>query len=394
MKGFWVRLFGGFRGLFFIFIVGVGLSLHLYTQHIVNQLRDETRSLVLLYAQMYAWVADAESAEDVSFIFDHIIRRTNFPLINTDPERVPIWWKGISVDSYDRSEEAIQKVQRMVFRLDKQIDPVPVRYGDTVLGYLYYGDSKLVQQLQWLPYLEVGIVGFFILVGFIGYANIKRSEQRHIWVGMAKETAHQLGTPLSSMMGWLEVMRSKKRLDVRQITDEIERDLERLQKVTRRFSQIGSKPDLKQMDIRNVLREVVEYVRRRAPQLGRRVEIVESFSDVPKIALNPDLFQWAVENVMRNSLDAMDKDEGAIQVTLGFDPSKKRVFVDIRDNGKGMDSAQAKHIFRPGYSTKQRGWGLGLTLAQRIIREYHRGNLFVKETKPGEGTTIRIALRS
>ena len=374
-----------------ILAVGIGLSLHLYTQHLVTQLRDEAHALVQLYAQMYARVGETES-DDISFLFEQIILRTNFPIIQTDPDNNPIGWKGIDIDPDDRSDEALNQVRRMVERMDREIEPVPVKYGDTVLNYLHYGDSRLIQQLQWLPYIEVGIIGLFILVGFIGYANIKRSEQRHIWVGMAKETAHQLGTPLSSIMGWLEVVQSEKHPDMQSIIAEMERDLQRLRHVTNRFSQIGSKPDLKPTNIEGVLKEVVEYIRRRAPRMGRPVTIRESYQEVPDIGMNTGLFQWAVENVMKNALDAMEKDEGHIEIRLGCMESKSRIFIEIQDNGKGIEASYRKKIFKPGYSTKQRGWGLGLTLAKRIIEEYHKGKLFVKESRLGQGTVMRIEI--
>ena len=387
------RLFGGLKGIFFIVVVCIGLALHLYTQHIINQLRDEARSLVLFYAQMYARVAETESQEDLSFLFDQIIRRTNFPLIQTDSHKIPVGWKGIDVNPNDFSEEARRKVQRMVNRMDRSIDAVPIKYKETVLGYLFYGDSRLIQQIQWLPYVEVGILGLFILIGFIGYANIKRSEQRYIWVGMAKETAHQLGTPLSSLLGWLEVMRSGKKYDRDQVIWEMDRDLQRLGKVSERFSRIGSKPDLKRVELNSVIREVVEYIERRVPQMGRRVVVTDYYQNVGSVALDPDLFQWAIENIMKNSLDAIDKDKGEIANRLGMNGNGRSVYIEIQDNGRGLDNAQRRRIFKPGYSTKKRGWGLGLTLAKRIIEEYHDGKLYIKETRPGEGTVVRIDLK-
>jgi two-component sensor histidine kinase len=387
-----LKFIGGFKGLLLVLAVGIGLSLHLYTRHIIHQLRNEARSLVEFYAQMYAKVAETPSDEDLSFLFDQIIRRTNFPIIQTDTQNNPVGWKGIDVNPDDRSEETIRRVRRMVEHMDQEIDPVPVKYGDTILNYLHYGDSGLIQQLRWLPSIEVGIIGLFILVGFIGYANIKRSEQRYIWVGMAKETAHQLGTPLSSLMGWLEVIRSKKRTDIKRISMDMEKDLRRLHQVTNRFSQIGSKPDLKETDVAHVLREVAEYIRRRAPQMGRSVVIREVYEDVPSVGLNAGLFQWAVENVLKNALDAMDKQKGCIEIRLGSEGSRKCIYVDIQDNGKGIEPAIKKRIFKPGYSTKKRGWGLGLTLAKRIVEEYHGGKLFVKESRPKLGTTVRIEL--
>lgn len=387
-----LKFLGGFKGLLLVLAVGIGLSLHLYTQHIIHQLRNEARSLVEFYAQMYAKVAETPSDEDLSFLFDQIIRKTNFPIIQTDTQNNPVGWKGIDVDPDDRSEETMRRVRRMVLRMDREIDPVPVKYGDTVLNYLHYGDSGLIQQLRWLPSIEVGIIGLFILVGFIGYANIKRSEQRYIWVGMAKETAHQLGTPLSSLMGWLEVIRSEKHTDMKRISTDMERDLQRLHQVTNRFSQIGSKPDLKETDVADILREVAEYIRRRAPQMGRSMVIREVYEDVPSVGLNAGLFQWAVENVLKNAMDAMDKEKGSIEIRLGSEGNGKRVYVEIQDNGKGIEPSVKKRIFKPGYSTKKRGWGLGLTLAKRIVEEYHGGKLFVKESRPKQGTTVRIEI--
>ena len=392
MRMIFQRIFGGFRGLLLIFIVGAGLFLHLYTQKIINQLREEARSLVLFYAQMYAKVADAESSEDITFLFDQIIRKTNFPLIQTDSENRPVGWKGLPYEPSDMSERTLHRIEQIVKKLERQIEPVPIKYKDTLLGYLYYGDSRLVLQLQWLPYVEIGVIGLFIALGFVGYASIKRSEQRSIWVGMAKETAHQLGTPISSLMGWLEVIRSKGVAHSEEVVREMEKDVSRLQKVTRRFSLIGSKPDLKKTVISYVLKETVEYMRARVPTMGRRVIINCSFDDVPPLAINKDIFQWAVENILKNSLEAMDKDEGRIWVRLGSE-RKGRVFIEVQDNGKGIDPSIRKKVFKPGISTKKRGWGLGLSLVKRIIEDYHGGHIFIKETRLGWGTVVRIELK-
>jgi signal transduction histidine kinase len=193
-------------------------------------------------------------------------------------------------------------------------------------------------------------------------------------------------------MGWLEVMRSGKRGKRPELLEEMEKDLQRLKRVSERFSQIGSSADLKKTDIRDVLHEVAEYIRRRAPQMGRRVTIVEMLDDTGSASLNGDLFQWAIENIMKNALDAMNKDEGRVEIRLFESKDGSRIVVEVEDNGKGMDKTQKKRIFKPGYSTKSRGWGLGLTLARRIVEEYHGGKLFVKETRPGLGSTMRIEL--
>jgi signal transduction histidine kinase len=385
------RFFGGIRGLLFAAALAAGLTLHLYTQHVVKQLRAESRSLVDFYAGMYAHVAETESPGDLTFLFDQIISRTNFPLIQTDTLLQPTGWKGLSISPSDTSRAALEEVRGLVRRLDRDIDPIPVKYGSHTLAYLFYGDSRLIQQLRWLPIAEVGFIGLFILIGFFGYAHIKRSEQRSIWVGMAKETAHQLGTPLSSLMGWIEVMRSDRPAPGLRLADEMERDVKRLRQVTHRFSQIGSKPDLKKSDLSEPLRETVEYIRRRAPQLGRPVAIEESIERTPPVPLNADLFQWAVENILKNALDAMNKEHGVISVRSGT-ADKGRIFVEIGDNGRGIDKSDRNRVFKPGFSTKKRGWGLGLSLARRIVEEYHGGRLFIRETAPDRGTVMRIEL--
>ncbi len=392
LKIFFIRFLGGLKGIFFIFAVGVGLFLHLYTQNIINQLRIETRYLVEIYAQMHARVANTSNS-NLRFIFEEVIQRKDLPIIQTNSEKIPINWKGISVDPTDRSPEAIRKVKNVLKRFEQSSKPIEVKYKDTLFGYLYYGDSTLINQLKWLPYVEVGIIGIFIMVGFIGYANIKRSEQRNIWVGMARETAHQLGTPLSSLMGWVEVMRTRENVDVSEIIQEMDQDLKRLQRITQRFSLISSKPDLKQVDLSSLLSEMVTYIQKQTPKIGRSITIHEQYQKIPKIKINYDLFSWVIENLMKNSLDAIDKQNGIINVRL-FANNKDKIFIEIEDNGKGIENSNLSHIFKPGYSTKKRGWGLGLSLAKRIVKDYHEGKLFVKESKPNKGTVMRIELNA
>jgi len=393
MKALIQRVFGGFKGILFILAVAVGFFLHLYTQHIVGQLRDEARSLVQFYAQMIARVAETESSSDLSFLFDEIIQRTNFPLIQTDSENTPVGWKEIDVDPRDHSPDAMERGQKILRQMEREGEPVKINYSESQYGFLYYGDSKLIWRLQWVPYVQVGIIGFFILLGLVGSAQIRQSEQRHIWVGMAKETAHQLGTPISSLLGWLEILKSGPVKDQEQMIVEMEKDIKRLGMVTNRFSQIGSRPDLQEMDPLPILKNVIDYIKRRAPQSGKRVEIKSQLEPLVPVRLNPGLFQWAIENVLKNALDAMDKPEGKILIRAGQEPERRRIWVEIEDNGKGLDKSQAKKIFKPGFSTKKRGWGLGLSLARRIIKEYHGGKMVVKWTQPGRGVIMRIELK-
>ncbi|MFQ5822877.1 MAG: ATP-binding protein [bacterium] len=385
---------GRFKGLLFIFAILIIIFLLFYTQRIVGTLRVEAREILLFYTQLYARAASSETDTDLNFIFEQIIQRTNFPIIQSDSEGNPTAWKGIGIDPNDRSPEAVEKVRKMINVMKREADPIPLKYEEYLLGYLYYGDSKLIKQLQMLPYIEIAVVSMFILVGFLGFRSIQRSEQQFIWVGMSKETAHQIGTPLSSLMGWLEIIKAKL-LDkeTKKTVIEMEKDIERLNKITARFSQIGSKADLKESNVATMISEVVKYFKQRLPQWGKKVTIVENYQTATKVAINKDLFEWVIENLVKNSLDALEKDMGRIEICLGeLKNSKHKIFIDISDNGRGIEVSKKGDIFKPGYSTKKRGWGLGLSLAKRIVEDYHGGKLLIKETRAGHGTTMRIIL--
>ncbi|MGB5074396.1 MAG: HAMP domain-containing sensor histidine kinase, partial [Bacteroidota bacterium] len=261
-----------------------------------------------------------------------------------------------------------------------------------VYNYLFYDESDLVKELRALPYIEILVASMFILIGYIGFSYIKRSEQANIWVGMSKETAHQLGTPLSSLLGWLELLRVHRNepVEMDQTIDEMEKDVNRLNRIALRFSKIGSKPQLEEQNIMDTIRKSADYYRRRTPQLGKKVEII-----VPELAsvtakFNGELMEWVFENLIKNALDAMEQNEGRIEFTVS--DGSRNITIDVRDTGKGMDQRMKKDIFRPGFSTKKRGWGLGLSLARRIVQDYHSGKLFVHETSQGKGTTFRIQL--
>ena len=382
------------KGILFVFAIALILALLLYTQSVVNALRSDAKDILQFYANLIASAASAETDTNINFIFDEIILRTNFPLIMTDPDKVPTAWKGIGVDPEDHSEEAIREVSKMIEVMEKEAVPIPLTYEDYQFGYLFYGDSELIKQLQLLPYVGVTVVSLFILVGFLGLRSIQRGEEQFIWVGMSKETAHQIGTPLSSLMGWLELLKMRiKDPEASGTLQEMEKDLERLNKIAARFSQIGSKTDLKEYQLNKVISDVVRYFERRLPQWGKKVVLNESYESASRVAINRHLFEWVIENLLKNSIDALKNGEGQITVHLGeLNDGRHNVFIDIKDNGQGIDSAQRKNVFKPGYSTKKRGWGLGLSLAKRIIEEYHGGKLFVKESRIGHGTTMRILL--
>lgn len=376
------------------------LLLLYYSQSIVQDMRVQSRSILEFYANLHSRATAENDVENLNFLFEQIIQKTNFPIILTDAEKNPIYWVGVSVDPDDRSPVAVEKVKKMVMNLEKEVDPVSIQIHDDetdellLQQYLYYGDSRLITRLIWFPYVEIGVISLFILVAFLGFRSIKKSEAQYIWVGMAKETAHQLGTPLSSLMGWLELLRTgQSSNNVTKILPDMENDLNRLNKVATRFSQIGSRSDLKKHDINAIISDTIEYFKRRLPHMGKKISITEKFAPIPPVNINRDLFEWVIENLIKNSLDAIEKDSGLIEITTGLSQDFKRhVFIDIKDNGKGINPNERRLIFQPGFSTKKRGWGLGLNLAKRIIEDYHRGRLIIKDTKLGEGTTMRVIL--
>lgn len=388
------RTSGHFKSFLFVIAIAIIGYLLYYTQNMVQILRGEARQIMEFYAQFYARAADDATGAELNFIFEEIIKRTDFPIVLSSAEGEPIGWKGTEYDPTDFSEKNLANVRKLMNAMKREIDPIPIKYGDIVLAELYYGDSKSIRRLQWLPFVEIFIVSLFIMVGFFGFNSIRRSEQQFIWVGMAKETAHQLGTPISSLMGWTEVLKHRNLGGEHEtIISDMQQDISRLDKVAKRFSKIGSKSDLKERDFDEMLPGVLNYFERRLPQMGKKVQLKYENRFKKCVPFNPDLMEWVFENLIKNALDAIESVHGEITIIAADSDSRKyRVMIDVVDNGKGMDAQTKKIIFRPGFSTKKRGWGLGLSLARRIVEEYHHGKLMVKETQPGKGSTLRIYL--
>ncbi|MBK6766870.1 MAG: endolytic transglycosylase MltG [bacterium] len=317
------------------------------------------------------------------------IQDVDFPIIVTDDKGTPKLWKNVGIAPDDTSRAAVEQIAELVQQMDAQGNPaLPILVSEYTTDWFHYGDSIVIRQLRWLPWFEIGAVGLFVIVGYFGFQNIRRSEERMVWVGLAKETAHQLGTPLTSLMGWIELLKREGQ-DSHAVT-EMERDLARLQRVTARFSQIGSKTALVSTRIRHVIEETVDYFRMRLPGSGHSIELEIVTQADPHVGVNVELFGWVLENLIRNSIDAMRATGGMIRIQCSESPMW--VFVDVEDNGSGIPVRDRHAVFRPGFTTKKRGWGLGLTLSKRIIEEYHGGKLTIRDTAQGKGTTMRIAL--
>ncbi len=372
-----------------------------YTQSLVSKLQKKEKEIVELYARGIEYVANSSNPnEDITFLFDNIIKPIDFPLILTDADdnvnmynRTDI--RNIDYDTSYTEEEFISFITERIREMDKLHEPIRVTYADTiVLNKIHYGDSEFVTQLRYYPFVQIVIATLFIILGYIGFRSIKRSEQSNIWVGMAKETAHQFGTPISSLMGWLEMLKLhyKEPDKVLDVAEEITDDVEKLNKITYRFSKIGSKPQMENKIVFEELKKVIDYFERRLPQTGKMVDLTIEGDKHVCTEMNPELFEWVIENLIKNALDAIENRSGWIKIYIT--KTKKYVEIEISDSGKGIDLKRRKDVFRPGYSTKRRGWGLGLSLATRIIEEYHGGKIFVKSSVPGEGTTFMIMLKS
>jgi signal transduction histidine kinase len=391
-----------------------------FTNEMVRRLSEQVASSSELLARLCAQASfPAARDPELQTILRSVIAGIQFPMVITDQAGVPRAWRLVGLDpslvpdaSLDSLAEGrpispvirarVVRLQTHVATLDRAHPPIRMTQPTTrqSLGALHYGDPPLLERLRWMPYATVvGLVALTAL-GLWGLAAVRRTERRGIWVGMALETAHQLGTPLSSLMGWVELLRARleesptesvSRAELVETLGEMERDVDRLTKVAQRFSHVGSAPKLESQDVSALVRRVVEYMRRRVPSSESEVTLAERIESTTPLPVSRELLEWAIENLLANALSALDKRPGLVEVTV-TPSSSGGVEITVRDNGRGMSAIEQRRAFQAGYSTKPRGWGLGLALAQRVVEEYHGGRLFVRKSVPGEGTTIALIL--
>lgn len=346
--------------------------------------------------------------------FFQMIRGLDLPVIITDTNWNPVLWDNIfQMENFsakkekltEKAEKKYNAIGKKVLLLRKQNKPYPLytQDGSLKVGYLLIGNNLLLKVLSFLPFIEILILLAFFTITYLVFQNVRSTEKSNLWVGLAKETAHQLGTPISSLMGWTEYMRTIHEADppiepsefmsqIKKICDDMENDLTRLRKITARFSQIGSIPALTELNVNEIISDVAEYYRIRLPLLRKHINIRFELGDVPEINVNRDLLEWVFENVMKNAIDAIVQDNGLIEIKTEFIESEKVVRVLHRDNGKGMSRDVQHQIFSPGFTTKKRGWGLGLTLSKRIVEDYHNGRIYVSWTQKNRGTVFCIDL--
>ncbi|GAB3992811.1 HAMP domain-containing sensor histidine kinase [Spirosoma daeguense] len=371
----------------------VGTASLLYTDRLINQLESREEQYVKLYANSIAFLVDTSHAAsgDLTFVTSEILEANkSIPAIYLNPDGQIAMKRNIDVPEDYTAEETEQFLRQKIAEMRKNHVPLAVEIGNGVRGLVYYNNSNLLIQLNYFPYVLLAILAILSVLAYLSFSSSRRAEQNRVWVGLAKETAHQLGTPMSSLMAWVEYMRSDPAQYDSSITDEIEKDVQRLETITARFSSIGSIPTLKEENINDVVSQFTSYLARR---ISTKVKMTLD-SQLPAdqlVKINKLLFEWVIENICKNAVDAM-KGTGELRLNMIALPQHQQVAIDITDTGKGISKANMQKVFSPGFSTKKRGWGLGLTLAKRIVEEYHSGKLFVKSSEVGKGTTFRIVL--
>jgi nitrogen-specific signal transduction histidine kinase len=380
MKIFRHKTFWKFFLLLFAVLIGMGSLI--YTENLVRKLKIEERKNVALWAEATRLISLPDTSQNVEFLSTIIENNNTVPVILTDESD-----SIISARNFDSRKVIDYKyIRKELEKIKEENKPIVNKLENGHFNLIYYKDSIILTMLIFYPYVQLGFIVLFIIVSYLAFSSSRKAEQNQVWVGMSKETAHQLGTPTSSLAGWIEVLQNK--YPEISITGELARDVERLEKVTERFSRIGSKPSLTKENIVTIITRTVDYLKSRA---SSKVKFIYDYSNKNEVLVpvNSALFEWVIENVSKNSIDAM---EGSGEITITIAETEKHALIDISDTGKGIPKSAFNKIFNPGFTTKQRGWGLGLSLAKRIIEEYHNGKIFVRHSEVGKGSCIRIVM--
>jgi len=371
------------KSILLLFAIMIGLSSLYYTNILVDKLSFEERKKVELWAKAMHRLADTSIIEnDVTMLLEVIQNNRTIPVILTDNDGKIAGYNNL--DSVRSRKPAYLDEQLLIMK--EQNDPIIIDLGDGLKNRLYYKNSTILQQLTWYPYIQLGVILIFIAVAYFAFSSSRKAEQNKVWVGLTKETAHQLGTPTSSLLGWIEVLKS--RGQDQEIIKELSKDVNRLEIITERFSKVGANPKLTSNNLPESIQKTVEYLKSRS---SKKVNFILNLPETELlIPMNLSLFEWVIENICKNAIDAI---EGSGQIEIRVSEAKHWVTIDISDNGKGIPKSKFKTIFKPGFTTKERGWGLGLSLAKRIIEIYHKGKLFVEKSELNKGTTFRIMLK-
>ena len=369
-----------------IVAVIIGVSSLLYTNRLVKELKLEEKKKVELWAEATQQLIELDlndTVTNINFLVKVIENNSTVPVILMNE-------KGDTTTTRNLRSKRLKNpkyLARQVEIMKKEHDPIEIVLGNDEKNYIYYKDSLILTKLAYFPYVQLGVIILFILVAYLAFSSSRKFEQNQVWVGLTKETAHQLGTPTSSLMGWVNVLKMKN-VDP-QLVNDFEQDVVRLEKITERFSKVGSKPILTSTNVIPVIINGINYIKSRSSS-KIRFNIGFSEADDIKIPLNIPLFEWVIENLSKNAIDAM-KGEGTFEIKLT--DNTQVIFIDFIDTGKGLHKSMFKTIFKPGFTSKERGWGLGLSLSKRIIEMYHDGKIFVLNSEVNKGTAIRIVMK-
>lgn len=373
----------------FILAMAMITSLFIYNQSIINNLRNDSRKTMNLYAELIVKGITEANDVELDFVFSEIIQKVTFPIIQSDTLGNPVIWKNLN----DENNLSNKDIKKIILSMNKQNNPIPLEINiqDTKrfkIGYLHYGDSLIVKRLQILPYVQLIGVSLFILLGFIGFEIIRKAEKQNIWFGMARETAHQLGTPVSSLMGWIQRLSDYPK-DVNKLIPDMEADVERLNEISRRFSKIGSKPKFELISINKLLVDLTKYFKRRLPKDEIKINLDVQSNNI-EIFTSPVLLKWTIENLIKNAIDSIVNKKGFISIIVKL--VSKNVIIIINDNGNGIPRKDWNNIFRPGFSNKQQGWGIGLSMVKRIVEDFLGGVVKVESSSEKNGTSMKLIL--
>ncbi len=375
------------RWKFLLLLVGlsIGIISLYYTNWLVKKVEAEERKSLSIWAEAEERLIQQEnsSSGDMDFLLRIIESNTNIPVIVANENDSIFFTNNVNYQENNKT----QILQRELKKMKEEHEPIEILVAGVEPQFLYYRDSTILQNLRYFPLVQFSVIALFILVAYLAFSSSRKAEQNRVWVGMSKETAHQLGTPISSLMAWIEILKMQ---DLNpEFIREFEKDINRLEKITERFSKIGSAPELKNSDLKPVIFSTIDYLKTRVPKKIKFETDIDESKDY-EAPHNSALFSWVVENICKNAVDAIEN-EGNIKLKLSNEG--KQLILDITDSGKGIPKSQFKTIFDPGFTTKKRGWGLGLSLVKRIVENYHSGKVFIKQSELGKGTTFRIILK-
>lgn len=375
------------KSLFFIIAVCIVTGTVFYSRYLAEKIAADEKQRVEIWVEAQRTILLAADDESITLASRISSENKDIPIIETDEHDVINPYSCINLDTIQIQQDSTYLPKKLA-EFKRQHPPITLVISENpyAANKYYYGESLLQQEVRYYPIVQLVIVALFIIIMVIAQRTAYISTQNQLWAGMAKETAHQLGTPVSSLKGWVEVLRELPGNE--KITEEIEKDVNRLELITDRFGKIGSKPNLEEANLVTQINAMVEYIRKRA---GAKVEFIVDTggeNSIPAM-ISPPLFDWVIENLLKNALDAM---EGRGTISIALQDTASSIKIDITDTGKGISKANLQHVFKPGFTTKKRGWGLGLTLAKRIVEQYHKGSIHVKWSEPGKGTQFRIEL--